>query len=242
MSTVAERNHEAPRERKQVSRYTDTSREATVIVQGEGKKLEEIENVKKVMKALKKNSDTIILAHQVIYGTKGSQETRKKEVMQFSGLKGSTKEETEMIEEKRKAYLEGKKLNELVELCRVFCLAIASKEKEADDYVKEIMKFLKKPGEEKSVITDKKDVAKFKEEAEEVEEKPKKAPKKSVKKSPKKETKKPKSAKATPKKATKEESKTKKEAKKGKEEKKPKKSEPAAKTPKKKAAAKKGKK
>ncbi|ELP90043.1 protein DEK, putative, partial [Entamoeba invadens IP1] len=204
--------------------------------------LSEIEEIKATMKSIHKGSEKAILIHKVLYGSIGSEATRRTDIMDFSGIKGENATETKELVEKKEASLAKLSYADLIEVCRVLCLAGASKEKTKEKYAQEIVKFMQKPGNTKPVVTATEDVAHVEESEEEEEKKPKKTAKKGKKeekeekpkKSAKKETKSKKEEKEEkPKKTTKKE--TKKEAKTPKkDEKKPaKKEEKEAKTPKK---------
>ena len=239
MSTLQERRRESKREVKPVDRFTDSTFEKEIIP-GDGKKLSEIPEIVSTMKGLKKANDMIIKIHRIFFGTQGTLDSRKKDVMSFSGLKGKDQDETDEIVEKKTQQLLKMKASDLVELCRLFCIAAASKTLQKEKYVDELIKFITKPGSVKVVVTEKDKVAQIEdeEEEEEVEEKkPKKtAAKKETKKAaPKKQTKKAsqkkETKKAAPKKeekkpaAEKKEKKPKKAASEKKEEKKPAKKE-----------------
>ncbi|KAL7716702.1 Protein DEK [Entamoeba marina] len=161
MKTVAERNRENGRDRKKVELYSNSAFNKSILdMAGDGKKLSEIPEIAKTMKGLKKASDTTIMIHKILYATKGGLEDRKKEIMNFSGLKESTVLKTEELIKKKQQYLEERlKLSELVEVCRIFCLAGASKVKTAKKYAEEIVEFMKKPGKTNPVVTAKDKVA-----------------------------------------------------------------------------------
>ncbi|EMD49119.1 hypothetical protein KM1_151020 [Entamoeba histolytica HM-3:IMSS] len=199
MSTLAERRKQSPREKKTIIRYKNSSYNKETI-EGEGKALKEIPEIASVMKGIKKASDIAHLIHKVLFGTPGSVEERKKDIMSFKGLKGNTEAETIELLEKKKQYLEKQKFVDLIELCRLFCLAGASKEKTKEKYAEEIVEFLKKPGDVKVVVTERDKVANVEEESEEEEDK-----KKPIKKQSTKEKKEKKVAKKDDKKSLKKE-------------------------------------
>ncbi|KAL7715327.1 Protein DEK [Entamoeba marina] len=146
MRTVGQRNRESGRDRKKVELFSSSlyNKSITDMV-GDGKKLSEIPEIAKTMKGLKKASDTTIMVHKVLYATKGNLEERKKRNYELR---------------KKQQYLEEKlKLSELVEICRIFCLAGAAKVKTAKKYAEEIVEFMKKPGKTNPVVTLKDDVA-----------------------------------------------------------------------------------
>ncbi|EDR24120.1 protein DEK, putative [Entamoeba dispar SAW760] len=207
MSTLAERRKQSPREKKTITRYKNSSYDKETI-EGEGKALKEIPEIASTMKGIKKASDIAHLIHRVLFGTPGSVEERKKDIMSFKGLKGNTEIETTELLEKKKQYLEKQKFVDLIEICRLFCLGGASKEKTKEKYAEEIVEFLKKPGDVKIVVTERDKVANIEEELEEEEDK-----KKPIKKQIKKEEKEKKLAKKDDKKPLKKET-TKKEIKK----------------------------
>lgn len=210
MATIGARKALENRERKQIVRYTDTDYQKEVI-EGEGKMIKEIAEIKSVMKTMKKNQEFLEIVHKALYGTVGRQEVRRKEIMRFKGIKGKTEEETKEILEKRAAYLAKQKYAVLIEICRIFCLAGASKTKTKEKYAEEIVKFIEKPGETKHVVTEKDKVAHIEEEESEEEvvvKKPvtrakKEEEKKKGKKAAKKETKKKEVKKETKKKEVK---------------------------------------
>ena len=210
MATLLERRQANKRERVAVQRYSDASYEKPVIV-GDGKKLVDIPEIKAAMKTWTKDDDFHRIVHKALYGTEGTQEKRKKDIKEFQGIKGETEEETKAILEKRKEFLERQTYAALIEMCRIFCLAGAGKEKTKEKYAEEIVKFLEKPGSVKIVVTEKSKLADIAEPVVEEEEKPKKKPvtkakKEEKAKTPKKEAKKEKKeTKATPKKGGKKE-------------------------------------
>ncbi|EKE37521.1 hypothetical protein ENUP19_0259G0047 [Entamoeba nuttalli] len=220
MSTLAERRKQSPREKKTVERFSESTTQS-IIFNGDGKALGDIPEIVHVMKGVKKTSNTAILLHKVLFGTSGYADVRKKEIMSFNGIKGNSIYETEYLIEKKRQYLEKQTFVNLIEICRLFCLAAASKEKTKEKYVDEIIKFMKKPGDVKIVITEKDKVAVVNEPEDDDEEKEEeKKPKKPIKK----EEKEKKTSKKETKKETKKSSKKEEEKKKSskKEEKKPK--------------------
>jgi len=197
--------------------------------------LKEIPEIKEVTNGLKKTNDIVKLIHKLFFGTEGSADVRKKEVMQFNGLFADDEDKLKELIEKKKNFLKNQKYVDLIEMCRLFCLAGAAKSKGKDKYADEIISFMKEPGKVKVVVTEKAKVANVEEsESEESEEKKpktkkskesKKATKKQVKKESKKETKKGAKKEKKEKEEKKEEKKPKatKSDKKGKKETKPKK-------------------
>ncbi|EAL49797.1 hypothetical protein KM1_069740 [Entamoeba histolytica HM-3:IMSS] len=219
MSTLAERRKQSPREKKTVERFSESTTQS-IIFNGEGKALGDIPEIVNVMKGVKKTSNTAILLHKVLFGTSGYADVRKKEIMSFNGIKGNSIYETEYLIEKKRQYLEKQTFVNLIEICRLFCLAAASKEKTKEKYVDEIIKFMKKPGDVKIVITEKNKVAVVNEPEEDEEKEEEKKPKKPIKKEEKEKKTSKKEAKKETKKSSKKEDEKKKTSKK--EEKKPK--------------------
>ncbi|EMD45624.1 Hypothetical protein EHI5A_055560 [Entamoeba histolytica KU27] len=219
MSTLAERRKQSPREKKTVERFSESTTQS-IIFNGEGKALGDIPEIVNVMKGVKKTSNTAILLHKVLFGTSGYADVRKKEIMSFNGIKGNSIYETEYLIEKKRQYLEKQTFVNLIEICRLFCLAAASKEKTKEKYVDEIIKFMKKPGDVKIVITEKNKVAVVNEPEEDEEKEEEKKPKKPIKKEEKEKKTSKKEAKKETKKSSKKENEKKKTSKK--EEKKPK--------------------
>ena len=80
MSTIAERNRDAKRERKQVARYSNTDFEKPVI-EGEGKPLREIDEVKAAFKSCPRDHEFLEIVHKALYGTVGKQDERRKKIM-----------------------------------------------------------------------------------------------------------------------------------------------------------------
>ena len=213
----AEGLRRSTRERKTVERYSNSEYEKKPI-EGEGKILKEIPEIKEAFKRCPRDIDFLKIVHKTLYGTEGKQETRRKDILKFNGIKGENEEETKTILERRKAWLERQTFAALIEMCRLFCLAGAAKEKTKDKYAEEIVKFIEKPGEKKPVVTLKENIVDIPEPVEEVPEEVEKKPKK---KAAKKEEKKGKTTKKESKgKSTKKDSKketpkkTKKESKK----------------------------
>ena len=207
MATLIERRKTNVRERKEVPRYSNTDFEKKVI-EGEGQVLREIPEIKAAFKSCPRDVDFLKIVHKTLYGTDGQQDVRRKEILSFKGVKGENEEETIQILERRRKFLEKQTYAALIEMCRLFCLAGAAKEKTKEKYAEEIIKFIEKPGNTKPVVTPKDKIAEIAEPIEEVEEeKPKKKPvtkaKKTEKKgkaTPKKESKAKKDKKETPKK------------------------------------------
>lgn len=214
MATLAESRKNNKRSVQPIERFTTKDYEKELI-EGEGIALGDIPEIKTTFKSMKRVSDMAEFVHLVLYGTKGQQDMRKKQIMAFKGIKGKDEEETKEILERKKKYLEKQRFANLVELCRLFCLAGAAKEKTKEKYAEEIVNFLEKPNKDHIVVTEKEKVVQIEEEEEEVEEPtPKRKPttrakkaetKKEVKKPAKKTTKK--ETKATPKKGGKKEDK-----------------------------------
>ena len=150
--TIAERVLNRKRAPKEILRYNDKDfKHAGIATVGDGKRLADIEMIRKSITHLRKNGDTLALIHRAIYQTRGSNETRKEDILNFSGLKAVNEDGTESLIEKRTEYLANMKPKELVTICKCFCLAGAMKEKKPEEYAKEIIEFLKKPGNKKPV-------------------------------------------------------------------------------------------
>ena len=228
MATLIERRKTNVRERKEVPRYSNTDFEKKII-EGEGQVLREIAEIKAAFKSCPRDVEFLKIVHKTLYGTDGQQDVRRKEILSFKGVKGENEEETIQILERRRKFLEKQTYAALIEMCRLFCLAGAAKEKTKEKYAEEIIKFIEKPGNTKPVVTPKDKIAEIAEPIEEVEEeKPKKKPVTKAKKTEKK-------GKA----AAKKESKAKTAAKKDKKETPKKKATEKKETPKKKVAEKK---
>ena len=204
MATLAERRKADRRERKEVPRYSNTDFEKKPI-EGEGQILREIPEIKTAFKSCPRDVEFLKIVHKTLYGTEGKQEVRRKEILSFKGIKGENEEETMTILERRRKWLENQTYAALIEMCRLFCLAGAAKEKTKEKYAEEIIKFIEKPGNTKPVVTPKDKIAEIAEPVEEVEEeKPKKKPVTKAKKEEKekKGKKESKGKKETPKKKT----------------------------------------
>ena len=82
--TIAERVLNRKRAPKEILRYNDKDfKHAGIATVGDGKRLADIEMIRKSITHLRKNGDTLALIHRAIYQTRGSNETRKEDILNY---------------------------------------------------------------------------------------------------------------------------------------------------------------
>ena len=111
--------------------------------QGKGVKLREIENVKFALDKVKRDDDILVLLHRLLYKTPGKEQSRKRDVLDFSGF---VYEDETKDREKKVVFLEKVFQKPRLQIMDIFDLPRGSGADGAKEaQVERILKFLEKP-------------------------------------------------------------------------------------------------
>ena len=111
--------------------------------QGKGVKLREIENVKFALDKVKRDDDILVLLHRLLYKTPGKEQSRKRDVLDFSGF---VYEDETKDREKKVVFIEKVFQKPRLQIMDIFDLPRGSGADGAKEaQVGRILKFLEKP-------------------------------------------------------------------------------------------------